>query len=356
MGAPATDTSNVYVGNPAAISLGKKFYFDKDFSGTEVSADMLLRPMTTPGRAAINAAIKVSCNTCHDVTKGGGDQTPDPPGNRVSIGGGAYDLNSQQSINSAYSDLVYWNGRNDSLWSQIVAVGESHVSVNGSRMRVAWRINVESAGVEQKPIPQGAFLHGVGELRPERFAAVRDCDVGERATVVNKDSGQVLERRCLIVGPKARQPRPELGQASEPLRIAMALDLGEGGMRQESEQPPVARPDDIQQQQRSGTADQRRTPVTGRSDPRIGDLGCPPAAMVVEPTRDPTLLPRLTIGSGQPVQHHDQPASPLTIEDAEPDPVACADERVEAGQHRGTIGGGLRPHRRPGDRRDIKHR
>jgi cytochrome c peroxidase len=140
MGVPATDTSNKYIANPAAISLGKKFYFDKDFSGTEVYADMLLRPMTTPGRAALGQPIKVACNTCHEVAKGSSDHTADPPGNSVSFGGGAYDLNGQQTINAAYNDLVYWNGRNDSLWSQIVAVAESHVSINGSRMRVAWRI------------------------------------------------------------------------------------------------------------------------------------------------------------------------------------------------------------------------
>lgn len=138
--APPVDTSNAVVMKPAAAALGKKFYFDTNFSGSEVYADMLLRPMTTPGRAATGQPIKVSCNTCHDVTKGGADQTSDPPGNRVSFGGGAYDLNGQQTINSAYTELVYWNGRNDSLWSQIVAVAESHVSINGSRLRVAWRI------------------------------------------------------------------------------------------------------------------------------------------------------------------------------------------------------------------------
>ncbi|MBL9019197.1 MAG: hypothetical protein JNL83_33720 [Myxococcales bacterium] len=134
------DSSNAVALSPAAAALGKKFYFDTNFSGSEVSADMLLRPMTTPGRAAMGQPIKVSCNTCHDVTKGGADQTGDPPGNRVSFGGGAYDVNGQQTVNSAYSQLVYWNGRNDSLWSQIVAVAESHVSINGSRLRVAWRI------------------------------------------------------------------------------------------------------------------------------------------------------------------------------------------------------------------------
>ena len=138
--APPVDTSNAVVMKPAAAALGKKFYFDTNFSGSEVYADMLLRPMTTPGRAALGQPIHVSCNTCHDVTKGGADHSTDPPGNRVSFGGGAYDVSGQQSVNSAYTQLVYWNGRNDSLWSQIVAVAESHVSINGSRLRVAWRI------------------------------------------------------------------------------------------------------------------------------------------------------------------------------------------------------------------------
>jgi cytochrome c peroxidase len=137
---PAPDTSNKYALDPAVAAFGKKLYFDPHFSGREVYADMLLRPMTSAGRAPVGMPIEVSCNSCHDVTRGGSDQTGDPPGNRVSFGGGAYDVNSQQTVNSAYNYLVYWNGRNDSLWGQILAVVESHVSVNGSRMRVAWRI------------------------------------------------------------------------------------------------------------------------------------------------------------------------------------------------------------------------
>jgi cytochrome c peroxidase len=137
---PRPDTSNQYALMPAAAALGKRFYFDTGFSGAEVYADMLLRPMTTPGRAVKGDPVQVACNTCHDVAKGGADHTSSPPGNTVSFGGGAYDLNGQQSVNSAYTELVYWNGRNDSLWSQIVAVAESHVSVNGSRLRTAWRI------------------------------------------------------------------------------------------------------------------------------------------------------------------------------------------------------------------------
>ena len=140
VGTPPPDTSNKYALLPAAAALGKRLYFDPHFSGRQIDQDMLLRPMSTPGRAATGQPVLVSCNSCHDVTRGGADHTASPPGNIVSFGGGAYDLNSQQAVNSAFNELVYWNGRNDSLWSQIVAVAESHVSVNGSRLRTAWRI------------------------------------------------------------------------------------------------------------------------------------------------------------------------------------------------------------------------
>ena len=138
LGDPPADTSNKYALDPAAAALGKKLYFDPHFSGIETYADMLLRPMTTPGRVAIGQPVNLSCNSCHDVTQGGTDHTSTP--NYVSFGGGAYDVNSQQTFNTAFLDIVYWNGRNDSVWSQIVAVVESHVSVNGSRARVAWRL------------------------------------------------------------------------------------------------------------------------------------------------------------------------------------------------------------------------
>ncbi|MDX2090670.1 MAG: cytochrome c peroxidase [Kofleriaceae bacterium] len=169
---PGPDTSNKYVGDPAAIALGKRFYFDPDFSGRAVHADMLLREMTTPGRAALGEKINVSCNSCHDVARGGADHTGDPPGNIVSFGGGAYDLNGQQSVNSAYAELVYWNGRNDSLWSQIVAVAESHVSVNGSRLRVAWRIidkyrDEYTAVFPEYPLPAGLDSIAAAKARLE---------------------------------------------------------------------------------------------------------------------------------------------------------------------------------------------
>ncbi len=141
LGPPPPDRSNAVFTSTRAAALGKRFYFDPYFAGPSNGLDMLLRPQRGAPRAPIGQPANVSCNTCHDVTRGGGDSSLDTRDDvEVSLGAGAYDVNGQQTFNSAYLDLLYWNGRNDSLWSQIFAVVESHVSVGGSRMRVAWRI------------------------------------------------------------------------------------------------------------------------------------------------------------------------------------------------------------------------
>jgi len=139
--APPVDHSNKYQHDARAIALGHQLYFDPDFSGVQTDLDMLNRPMTTTGRAPAGQHIGLSCNSCHDVTRhGGADPTPEPLGHRVSFGAGAYDVNGMQTIDAGHLGVVYWNGRNDSLWSQIVAVTESPVSMGGSRLRSAWRI------------------------------------------------------------------------------------------------------------------------------------------------------------------------------------------------------------------------
>lgn len=165
---PANDSSNKYIGRPEVIALGKKLYFDPHFSGRVVLKDMLLRTMTTPGRAGLGEPVNASCNTCHDVSRGGTDHETGAPSHAVSMGGGAYDVNSQQSINSAHYALPYWNGRNDSLWSQIVAVVESHVSVNGSRMRVAWRIVDKYKAEYQAAFPEFPLPAELDDLEAQK--------------------------------------------------------------------------------------------------------------------------------------------------------------------------------------------
>lgn len=142
---PPPDPSNALVGNEAAAKLGQKFYFDPAFSGAATNLDTLRRPTQYARPAAVSTAgaqfgnaINVSCATCHNPARAGSDFTSNP--NHVSIGAGWYDVNSQQTVNAAYYDVIYWNGRVDSLWAQIVAVNESFVSMNSNRTKDAWRI------------------------------------------------------------------------------------------------------------------------------------------------------------------------------------------------------------------------
>ena len=138
-GPPPADSSNKFVGDARAIALGHAFYFDDDFSGYGTQENVLTDVVDETTRAARGERMQVACATCHDLTQGGVD-----PGdgfeNRVSIGAGVYDANSQPTINAAYNKLVYWNGRNDSLWSQAMTVSENRVSMFGSRLRIVWRI------------------------------------------------------------------------------------------------------------------------------------------------------------------------------------------------------------------------
>ena len=136
---PPPDPANKYVGDARAETLGHQLYFDTRFSGAATEVDVLGRPTALQARAPKGQQIKIACATCHDLRYAGVDPSPFP-GN-VSIGAGLYDVNAQPTINSAYYDLKYWNGRYDSLVWQIVSVGESSVSMNGNRLKTVWLLS-----------------------------------------------------------------------------------------------------------------------------------------------------------------------------------------------------------------------
>jgi cytochrome c peroxidase len=134
---PPPDKSNMYVGNPKVIALGKKFYFDPDFSGEAAHVDMLNRP-TFVSRADSGKPLNISCNTCHQLDSAGADHSSVP--RNVGVGSGPMDVNGQQTMNSAYYALSFWNGRSDSLWSQAMSVAENNNSMASDRLKVVWRI------------------------------------------------------------------------------------------------------------------------------------------------------------------------------------------------------------------------
>ena len=187
--APPPDTSNAYSNSPAAAALGQAFYFDTRFSGASTLVDAIARPVAA-ARTAKGSPANVSCATCHDPSRAGTDESSVP--NTVSIGAGIYDVNSQQTLVAAYFPLLYWNGRSDSLWSQAIAVNESGVSMNGTRLQVFWTIVNNYYGSYQAvfddpssglpaptyPLPPAASITSAEFPLQGKPGSVKGCQVG----------------------------------------------------------------------------------------------------------------------------------------------------------------------------------
>ncbi|MEP6653315.1 MAG: cytochrome c peroxidase [Myxococcales bacterium] len=124
-------------GADPVVALGRRFYFEPLLSGSATWNDTLGRH-TPSARAPVGEPTKLSCASCHDPARYGGDFTSVP--RTISIGAGWYDVNGQQTLNAARFPLLYWNGRADSLWAQAAQVMESAVSMNGHRMKTFWVI------------------------------------------------------------------------------------------------------------------------------------------------------------------------------------------------------------------------
>jgi cytochrome c peroxidase len=136
-GDPPPDLSNGFWNAENARRLGQAFYFDPGFSGAATEKTAINR-QSPPARAPAGAPIGISCATCHDLARAGVDTTSVP--GHVSVGAGWTDVNALPVVNSAYRNVVFWNGRADSLWALNVVVAESATTMNGNRLALAHRI------------------------------------------------------------------------------------------------------------------------------------------------------------------------------------------------------------------------
>jgi cytochrome c peroxidase len=230
LGEPPPDRSNRYVGNAAAITLGQKFYFDARFSGASTQLDMLRRT-TQYARTAAGQPANVSCATCHNPARAGGDFTSIP--GHVSVGAGWYDVNGQQTVNAAFYELIYWNGRSDSLWSQIMAVNESFVSMNSTRLKNTWLIKEKylaeyNAVFTTKPFPTEmsgtsaeatALANGTGDKEHQCALVAGACPAPCRE-VANTTGGTSCWPRFPAQGKGGSKTGCQGGDATEPFRDA----------------------------------------------------------------------------------------------------------------------------------------
>lgn len=154
--APPVDRSSEWSTNPDAQRLGQRLFFDKQFAGPPSLVDSLDRRVSHSRPAdATDGLMRLSCADCHALRSGGSDHESVP--NNVSVGAGWTAANALGVVNAAYYDLMFWNGRADSLWGMIIPVVESKVSMNGNRLALAWRMQekyaAEYTAVFERPLP-----------------------------------------------------------------------------------------------------------------------------------------------------------------------------------------------------------
>lgn len=136
--APPEDRSNAWATDPRAQRLGQRLFFDPNFAGPPSQVDALGRNVPHARPAGADGRLQLSCADCHALRAGGSDHQSVP--SNISVGAGWTPVNALGVVNAAYYDLMFWNGRADSLWGMIVPVVESKVSMNGNRLALAWRM------------------------------------------------------------------------------------------------------------------------------------------------------------------------------------------------------------------------
>ena len=135
---PPADPTNAYADDPAAITLGRKLYFETGYAGPLAAPYNATDTNGDPVNGALGPAGKsgmVGCASCHDPASGGGDHRSWP--NQTSLGASYTVRNAPTVINAAYSPTwQFWDGRADSLWSQALQPPEGTAECAGSRLKV----------------------------------------------------------------------------------------------------------------------------------------------------------------------------------------------------------------------------
>jgi cytochrome c peroxidase len=132
---PPGDVSNAWAEAPDAAALGRRLFFDPGFSGELLSGD---------NDGSVNAVGfrgetgKVSCASCHLPEDGFSDTRTIRQ--QVSLGAGWGLRRAPSLLDVGQSKLLMWDGRKDSLHSQVFGVIESAVEMNSSRLFAAQHV------------------------------------------------------------------------------------------------------------------------------------------------------------------------------------------------------------------------
>jgi cytochrome c peroxidase len=133
--APPADASNKWADDAEAAEFGQALFFDASFSGALLDGD---------NDGSINAlgrkgdTGKVSCAGCHVPEAGFSDVRTIR--RQVSLGSGWGLRRSPSLLDVGQSRVLMWDGRHDSMMSQVFGPLESEVEMNSSRLYAAQQI------------------------------------------------------------------------------------------------------------------------------------------------------------------------------------------------------------------------
>lgn len=127
--APKPDKSNAKADDPAAALLGQKLFFDSRFSGALLDGDNDGTPNALGNKGDTG---KVACAGCHLPQSEFSDSRTIR--HQISLGAGWGTRRAPSILDVGQSTLIMWDGRRDSLYSQVFGPLESAVEWNSSRL------------------------------------------------------------------------------------------------------------------------------------------------------------------------------------------------------------------------------
>lgn len=129
------DPTNAFADHAAAAELGRRFFFDPAFAGVLLDGDNDGSPNTLGRRGDTG---KVSCAGCHlpEFSFADGRSLH----KQLSLASRWSHRRTPSLLDVGEAGLVLWDGRKDSLFSQVFAPLEANEEMNSSRLFVAERI------------------------------------------------------------------------------------------------------------------------------------------------------------------------------------------------------------------------
>jgi cytochrome c peroxidase len=142
MPAPPSDPTNRFADNAAAGALGQRLFFDPSFSGQLLDTDNDGSPQTLGVATATTGQTgRVACAGCHLPASGFSDTRSFQ--RQISLGAGWGRRRAPSLLDIGQAKLVMWDGRKDSLFSQIFGPLETVVEMNSSRLYMAEQLYQE---------------------------------------------------------------------------------------------------------------------------------------------------------------------------------------------------------------------